>query len=212
MVLNPFLSESRPHNAVDVVHTELCSLHMNPLLHSPEQLVIQTLFADGIIKYSLRDTPHRDGQPCFRILGSLEQIVPNSSHSMQWVPCPWGMAMTLARDVPSQLGEELAGFVEQLCARGQLTEQERTIAQFAVHPGGPRILQHVGQCLGLDEEQLRHSHKILSSRGNMSSATLPHIWQEMQRDDGVTHGQIVVSLAFGPGLTISGAIMRKELH
>jgi len=32
---------------VDIVHTEMCTLHMDPSQHLPEQLVVQTLFADG---------------------------------------------------------------------------------------------------------------------------------------------------------------------
>lgn len=37
---------------VDIVHTEMCSLHSNPSLHQTDQLVTQTLFGDGFIKYS----------------------------------------------------------------------------------------------------------------------------------------------------------------
>jgi predicted naringenin-chalcone synthase len=43
----------------------------------------------------------------------------------------------------------------------------------------------------------------------MSSATLPHIWQQMARSALVKEGDLVVSLAFGPGLTLSGAVLRK---
>jgi predicted naringenin-chalcone synthase len=43
----------------------------------------------------------------------------------------------------------------------------------------------------------------------MSSATLPHIWQEILRSPEVCHGDLIVSLAFGPGLTLSGAVLRK---
>jgi predicted naringenin-chalcone synthase len=41
---------------VDLVHTELCSLHSNPSLHRLDQLVSQSLFADGYMKYSLKRT------------------------------------------------------------------------------------------------------------------------------------------------------------
>lgn len=37
---------------VDIIHTEMCALHMDRTQHSPEQLVVQSLFADGHIKYS----------------------------------------------------------------------------------------------------------------------------------------------------------------
>jgi len=44
----------------------------------------------------------------------------------------------------------------------------------------------------------------------MSSATLPHVWKAILDDDAVPSGTLIVSLAFGPGLTIAGAILRKS--
>jgi len=44
----------------------------------------------------------------------------------------------------------------------------------------------------------------------MSSATLPHIWAGLLADDEVASGTNVVSVAFGPGLTFAGALLRKE--
>ena len=43
----------------------------------------------------------------------------------------------------------------------------------------------------------------------MSSATLPHVWKAVLEDAAVKPGRLIVALAFGPGLTISGAILRK---
>jgi predicted naringenin-chalcone synthase len=45
----------------------------------------------------------------------------------------------------------------------------------------------------------------------MSSATLPHIWQALVADDRVKDGALILSLAFGPGLTVSGNLLRKDL-
>ena len=38
-----------------IVHTEMCSLHLDPSRHEPEQIVIQSLFADGFIAYDVSD-------------------------------------------------------------------------------------------------------------------------------------------------------------
>jgi predicted naringenin-chalcone synthase len=51
---------------------------------------------------------------------------------------------------------------------------------------------------------------ILQNFGNMSSATLPHIWEAMLGDIKVPNQALIVSLAFGPGLTISGALLEKN--
>ena len=64
--------------------------------------------------------------------------------------------------------------------------------------------------MGLRPDQVQASNDVLRNHGNMSSATLPHVWKAMLEDDTVRPGTLIVSLAFGPGLTISGAILRKR--
>jgi predicted naringenin-chalcone synthase len=80
----------------------------------------------------------------------------------------------------------------------------------AIHPGGSRILDGIAACLELTEAQMAHSRRVLHERGNMSSATLPHIWARMAADPAVRPGELILSLAFGPGLTVTGNILRKE--
>jgi predicted naringenin-chalcone synthase len=184
------------HKPVDIVHTELCALHLDGSLHSPEQLVVQSLFADGLIKYTV--APPKTFAHGFRVAKILERIVPGSFEDMSWIPSSQSMRMTLSREVPKKIGLHLREFVDELCG----VELLKT-AQFAVHPGGPRIIDAVKETLELSEEQVSASRSILNSRGNMSSATLPHVWQKML-NDGVRGP--VISLAFGPGLTIFGSV------
>jgi predicted naringenin-chalcone synthase len=195
---------------IDVVHTEICSLHLSPLAHSPEQLVVQTLFADGFIAYGVGDEASRDHRlPAFELLAQDEQIVPDSTDAMTWTCSDWGMQMGLLRDVPERIASVLVAFVDRLARRAGLGNQELSQAVYAVHPGGPKILDRACEVLRLDEAQLACSRRILLERGNMSSATLPHVWMELLRDTQIAAGRAIVSLAFGPGLTICGSIMRK---
>jgi predicted naringenin-chalcone synthase len=82
-------------------------------------------------------------------------------------------------------------------------------AVFAVHPGGPQILLHVQKLLHLSDEQMRFSFQILKEFGNMSSATLPHIWDRILADPTIPNQTPLISLAFGPGLSIAGICMEK---
>ncbi|MDF3067783.1 MAG: Chalcone synthase [Polyangiaceae bacterium] len=194
---------------VDIVHTEICSLHLNPLRHDPEQLVIQSLFADGCIAYSLyADEDARRPGPSLALLAQDEWIVPDSAASMAWFCSDFGMEMSLARDVPEKIAQSLTPFVESLLARAGAPSAMST-ALFAIHPGGPKIVDQVGATLGLGEPQIQHSRSVLRERGNMSSATLPHVWKSIAESGHVPGEQLVVSLAFGPGLTLSGAVLRK---
>jgi predicted naringenin-chalcone synthase len=197
----------------DVVHNELCTLHFNPADHSPEQLVIQTLFADGHIRYSVLPGTNLEFQAdkgALEVIAFHDEIVPDSINDMTWTLSEWGFQMTLSRDVPGKIARCLPGVLSTIFQNAGLSyaEQKRK-AVFAVHPGGPRILDSVEELLGLEKDQLRHSRRVLLERGNMSSATLPHIWLAVVGDPCVKPDTPIISLAFGPGLTIAGALFRK---
>nr|VFK19220.1 MAG: Chalcone and stilbene synthases, C-terminal domain [Candidatus Kentron sp. LFY] len=80
---------------------------------------------------------------------------------------------------------------------------------FAVHPGRPKILERIQERFDVTRKQIHYSWDILHEKGNMSSATVPHIWHAIVNDDTVPKGKPVVSLAFGPGLTACGMLMEK---
>jgi predicted naringenin-chalcone synthase len=196
-----------PRSLVDVVHTELCSLHLNPQDPSLEQLVIQSLFADGCIAYSLSTEKPAQG---FKVLSLYEEIIPDTANAMEWMVSDWGMKMTLSKDVPMMVGRQIREFTAKwLHARGFDLSQISKDAVFAVHPGGPKIIDNVVDHLELRQQQVQASRNLLRERGNMSSATLPHLWERIANDDSVPSGTQIVSFAFGPGLTVCGSLMEK---
>jgi predicted naringenin-chalcone synthase len=192
---------------VDIVHTELCSLHFHPEDHSLEQLVVQSLFADGLIRYSM--TPDR-GESGLRVRAVHEQILPDSADAMTWLAGDTGMQMTLSRDVPNRIAKSVRAFVLELFERGGVGLGRLNSSMFAVHPGGPKIIDQIETVLELGESQLAESRRVLFDYGNMSSATLPHIWMRLLADPRVPVGTIIPSLAFGPGLTMCGALLEKR--
>lgn len=190
---------------VDVVHTEMCSLHLDPAQHTPEQIVVQTLFADGHIKYSLDES---FSGPQLEVRSIKERIIPHSAQDMTWVPSANGMQMTLSKDVPAKIRDDLVIFLKELAAENHVSYEELlSDSLFAIHPGGPKIIDSIQERLGLRDEQVMFSREILRTRGNMSSATLPHVWQKILESG---YEGRVVSLAFGPGLTIFGGLFEAK--
>ncbi len=201
-----FLAAESDKKRVDIVHTEICCLHSNPSLHQLDQLVSQSLFADGFIKYSVS----QNGAGL--ITRSVkEEIIPNSMKAMTWNVVDWGFEMFLAKEVPVLIARSLEGYLARLAARsGWSVDALLKNALFAVHPGGPKILIHIQDLLKLSDDQMKFSFQILREFGNMSSGTLPHIWKAIVEDASIPDGVPVVSLAFGPGLSICGAILEKR--
>lgn len=193
----------------DIVHTELCTLHFNPQNHSPEQLVVQSLFADGHIRYSISFN-ETSNKKAFEVLAIREELIPESQDDMTWVVSESGFQMTLSREVPNKISTILPSFMERLFIdAGENIESNIDNAIFAIHPGGPKIINSVQKLLNIPEDKVMASRVILYEHGNMSSATLPHIWSKILDDPNYESGSLVVSLAFGPGLTVAGALFRK---
>jgi predicted naringenin-chalcone synthase len=186
----------------DIVHTEICSLHMNPSFHTMDQLVVQSLFGDGFIKYTVSN---KEG-PGLQVLAIQEELLPESTDVMTWVCDDWGMKMTLSKDIPILITKALPVFVAQLLKKAHISKDESLY--FAIHPGGPKIIEQIAALMKLELWQYSHSAKVLNQYGNMSSATLPHIWKAMLDDLTIPDGAKIVSLAFGPGLTLAGTVLK----
>ncbi|KAB8030790.1 3-oxoacyl-[acyl-carrier-protein] synthase III C-terminal domain-containing protein [Fluviispira multicolorata] len=207
ILLNNIKKESR----VDIVHTEMCTLHFNPSLHDPEQIVVQSLFSDGHIKYTLcdyNDYNLKSSNCAFELLTQNEVIFSESHDAMTWRLSDFGFQMAISRRVPSIIAENIEKFLENMFIKASLIfSEEKENAIFAIHPGGPKIIEYIRDILNLMDDQISFSQEILFEFGNMSSATLPHIWERISRSN-VLKDTLIVSLAFGPGLTISGSVMR----
>jgi predicted naringenin-chalcone synthase len=194
---------------VDIAHTELCSLHLDPADHRVATLVVHSLFADGLIRYSMLSEATPATGPALRLRAIHEQLVPDSESAMTWIVGNHGMQMTLSVDVPAKIASVLRPFMTELLARAGYRLDQLRDAVVAVHPGGPKIIDRVRDGLELDERQVAASRNVLLHHGNMSSATLPHIWERILHDPAVPAGTMIPSLAFGPGLTICGAVFEK---
>ncbi|VHN99472.1 3-oxoacyl-[acyl-carrier-protein] synthase III C-terminal domain-containing protein [Candidatus Rhabdochlamydia sp. T3358] len=196
-------------SCIDIVHTEICSLHTNPSLHELNQLVSQSLFADGFIKY--RAQAHCSSEH-FQLYILHEELVSNSFNAMHWKMENWGFALSLSQEIPALIAQSIYPYLVRMSQKSGFTiEYILQNAIFAIHPGGPKIVQSIQAVLGLSFAQVAHSKLILQQFGNMSSATLPHVWKEILEDPKVVSGSLIISLAFGPGLTICGSIMEKRL-
>ncbi len=191
----------------DIVHTEICSLHTNPSLHDYPQIVAQSLFADGFIKYSLSKSPG------MKILALHQETIDNTEDAMLWDVSEYGFKIHLAKEIPVLIARNLKQFMANML-RGTNISLEKSLEEaiFAIHPGGPKIIQNIKDILNLNDIQVDDSKKVLKSHGNMSSATLPHIWKKILENKQIHKNALVVSLAFGPGLSISGCVLKKETN
>lgn len=212
-----FLSSSQfsvtpPKERVDIIHTELLSMHNNIEDFRAENIITMTLFADGFIRYSMypEEVAREKRLPGFKILAFNEHLLPDSAEDMTWVPGAHQFHMTLSVMVPVVLKKHVRSFVESLLRRLDIDfETEKDRLTFAIHPGGPKIVEHIQDELRLREDQVAISKDVFRENGNMSSATVPHILKAILDEKAIPRGRRVLALGFGPGLTITGLVLEK---
>ncbi|PWK83676.1 putative naringenin-chalcone synthase [Lentzea atacamensis] len=184
---------------------ELTSLHVQPSTMDVEQIVSHALFGDAATALVVRPD-----EGSLQVVATSAVTDPASAGHMTWTVTDHGFRMTLSRQVPEVLGKHLRHAVERLLADNGLTVPE--VRGWAVHPGGPRILDTVGHELGLPSRALEPSRHVLREHGNCSSATVVLVLDELLRSTALRPGDPVVAMAFGPGLTLYVTLFRHHLQ
>ncbi|HZE41188.1 MAG TPA: 3-oxoacyl-[acyl-carrier-protein] synthase III C-terminal domain-containing protein [Stackebrandtia sp.] len=178
---------------------ELTSLHLQPAPLNTEQTVAHALFSDAAAAVVL--VPGGEGLEVVDIASRTDTA---HSAAMTWRVTDQGFRMGLSSRVPLVLARHLPDTVTTLLRRHDATIDD--IDAWAIHPGGRRILDVAADVLRLDETRLRESREVLRQHGNCSSATVLMILNRLRR----TRPAEAVACAFGPGLTLYAALLRRS--
>jgi predicted naringenin-chalcone synthase len=224
---------------------ELTSLHVQPPTEDLQQVISHALFGDAAVALVL--TPATDaadgagdgrgpghgpdsgasgatvaaaGLPGPRLIDLTAVTDTAASDHMTWDVTDHGFRMVLLPSVPDVLARHVGPAVRGLLGRHGLTPAD--VRGWAVHPGGPAILDAVERELALPPDALDASRQVLARRGNCSSPTVLLVLDQLLRDgchsggrDGVGPDGVgrdggrgpLVAMAFGPGLTLYAALL-----
>lgn len=180
---------------------ELTTLHVQPAVRSLEQIVAHALFGDAAAA-----TVVRPGGSGLELIDATAHTDTSTAALMTWDITDRGFRMGLSPKVPAALRDHVAPVVDTLLARNGLARDD--VKGWIVHPGGPAIVDVVGASLGLDAEVLELSREVLREVGNCSSPTVLLILERMLARGEIDVGDFAVVLAFGPGLTLYGCLLR----
>jgi predicted naringenin-chalcone synthase len=194
---------ARPDEAVLVKCTEISSAHVRTDETTKEQIVCQALFGDASAAIVLARTNTSNGP---EILCTHTETLYDHSGELTLSIGDQGFRMTLSPLVPSLIGGAVAAFVERMLA--PLGLRTTDICHWGIHPGGPKIVELTAQALSLNEEQTCTSLGVLADYGNCASPTILLILERILKIERPLPGKLGVLLAFGPGLTIEGAVLR----
>ena len=184
-----YIVRSEPTARVLVLNLELCTIHMQET-QELEQILSFLLFADGCAASIVSGEPRGLAIDSF-----LAVCLPDTSQLITWRIRDNGFDMHLSGQVPAEIKRAMKEGGAQV-TRGR---DPLGIDLWAVHPGGRTILDAVEQGLGLPGDALRYSRCILSRFGNMSSATVMFVLEQVLAE--AQTGQQGCAMSFGPGVT-----------
>jgi predicted naringenin-chalcone synthase len=124
---------------------------------------------------------------------------------MTWRIGDHGFDIALSSYVPKLIGSNIRELVGPALAAGGLSLSD--VDTWAVHPGGKAIIDQVQRTLGLSVDQVSASREVLRRCGNMSSATILFVLEEILGRSSGKGRERVCAVAFGPGLTVEMAIL-----
>jgi alpha-pyrone synthase len=190
------LCNSIANATVLIVCVELCTLHFQRN-YSDDYLVSNTLFADGAAAVLLTSNaptiPYIQGLQ-LKSFNSL--LLHKGNKDMAWELSETGFIMNLSSYVSGLINGEMQTLLSNL------NISTASIDNWAIHPGGKRIIDDFARTLHLTTEQIQASYDVLRKYGNMSSATILFVLQQVIATGAKHRGATIFTAAFGPGLSI----------
>jgi alpha-pyrone synthase len=118
---------------------------------------------------------------------------------------PNGITCELAESLPNYIYGGVDPVVGKMLRDHGLHTSD--IDLWAIHPGGPRIIEESARSLGIPAERAAASWDVLARHGNMLSVSLIFVLEMMVRQP--ESGKAIstgVAFAFAPGVTVEGML------
>jgi alkylresorcinol/alkylpyrone synthase len=193
-----------PEQIAVVLAVELCSLTWQRDDVSVANMISTGLFGDGAaaVVVAGRDTDLAGPE----IVATKSVFYPGSEEVMGWDISETGFHIVLSPDVPKVIRENLGGDVDGFLAENRLRRSE--VASWIIHTGGPKVLEAVEDSLELAPDALKLSWECLRQMGNLSSASVLVVLQEVLGHHRGKPGTYSILAAMGPGFCSELLLLR----
>ncbi|RID70459.1 hypothetical protein BRARA_C02477 [Brassica rapa] len=207
------IAENNPGSRVLLTTSETMVLGFRPPNKArPYDLVGAALFGDGAAALIIGADPTESESPFMELHYALQQFLPGTQAVIDGRLSEEGISFKLGRELPQKIEDNIEEFCKKLVAKAGSGSLELNDLFWAVHPGGPAILNGLETKLKLKPEKLECSRQALVDYGNASSNTIFYIMDKV-RDElekkGRSGEEWGLGLAFGPGITFEGFLMRS---
>jgi alkylresorcinol/alkylpyrone synthase len=203
-----------PKQAAALVSVELCSLTLQREDLSVANLISSGLFADGAAAVIVTGAEFESAQSNGngrkndgpKILATRSIFYPSTEDMMGWNISEKGFRILLSTEVPTLIRENLGRDVNAFLADNGHKRDD--LKSFVLHTGGPKVLEASADSLGLHNGQLDASWDCLRKVGNLSSASVLVVLEDVMRNRRPEPGTLGLLAAMGPGFCSELVLLR----
>ena len=183
-----------PSQAAALVSVELCSLTIQREDLSVANLISSGLFADGSAAVIV--TGDQLGANGPEIIATRSVFYPHTEEMMGWKVSEKGFSIVLSPQVPTLIRENLGHDVDVFLGEHGYTRSN--IGSWVLHTGGPKVLEATGDALDLHDGELDASWDCLKRVGNLSSASVLVVLEDVMKNRRPKPGTLGLLAAMGP--------------
>jgi predicted naringenin-chalcone synthase len=189
-----------------IVDIEICTIHFQKE-NTLDNWIANSLFADGAAAVLVENSiSERKG---FEMKAFHSELISSAKNDMAWAIGNFGFEMRLSSQIAKKIKQTIHSVADTLLQKAKISLGE--IQQFAIHPGGRRILEVCEEEFNRGSEINANSYEILKNYGNMSSATVLFVINEFwKQKNKLKSAEPILSFAFGPGLTFESMILQVQ--
>lgn len=184
-----------PSQAAALVSVELCSLTIQKENLTVANLISSGLFADGSAAVVVTGSELNATGP--EIVATRSVFYPDTEEMMGWKVSERGFDIVLSPEVPVLIREHLGHDVDSFLA--DHGHKRSDIGNWVLHTGGPKVLEATAAALDLHNGQLDASWDCLKKVGNLSSASVLVVLEDVMRNRRPEPGTLGLLAAMGPG-------------
>jgi alkylresorcinol/alkylpyrone synthase len=184
-----------PSQAAALVSVELCSLTIQREDLSVANLISSGLFADGSAAVIVTGDQLSANGP--EIVATRSVFYPQTEEMMGWKVSEKGFSIVLSPQVPTLIRENLGHDVDAFLGEHGYTRSN--IGSWVLHTGGPKVLEATGDALDLRNGELDASWDCLKRVGNLSSASVLVVLEDVMKNRRPEPGTLGLLAAMGPG-------------
>jgi len=184
-----------PDQVAVVLSVELCSLTLQREDVSMANLISAGLFGDGAAAVIVAGADCGLSGPS--ILATRSVFYPDTEEMMGWDVSEKGFRIVLSREIPNLVRKNLALDLDDFLSERGLVRSD--IGSWVLHTGGPKILEATADALGLKNGELEVSWQCLRRTGNLSSASVLVVLEEVMKHRRPAPGTLGLLAAMGPG-------------